>query len=85
MQGVFEKLLAKWETESGGIQISEQRRLTNLRFADDVLLVACDAESLKGMLEDLADKAAQVGLELHYGKTNVLCNRPAREKSSGQK
>ena len=31
------------------------------------------------MLEDLAERSAMVGLQLHYGKTKVLCNKFARE------
>ena len=67
-------LLDKWAREGGGVEVGGGRRLTNLRFADDVLLVAASAAKLQEMLADLADAAAQVGLELHFGKTKVLCN-----------
>lgn len=43
--------------------MTQQRRLTNLRFADDVLLVAGSAEVLEGMLADLAREAGMVGLQ----------------------
>ena len=65
----------RWRVDVGG-----GRRLTNLRFADDVLLVAESAAKLQEMLADLADAAAQVGLELHFGKTKVICNTFGRQR-----
>ena len=49
-------------------------RLTNLRFADDVLLVAKTLPQLTSMLEQLAQEAKQCGLELHPEKTKILSN-----------
>ena len=85
LQEVFQKLDPLWRTEGGGIQITQQRQLTNLRFADDVLLTASDATTLERMLTELADAALEVGLELHYGKTTVLCNRFARKDDPREK
>ena len=79
LQSVFARLAAKWADEGAGIKITELRWLTNLRFADDVLLTAGSAEVLEAMLADLAREAGAVGLQLHYGKTKVICNRFARE------
>ena len=49
-------------------------RLTNLRFADDILLIATPRDQLKSMIEDLEKHTAEVGLEIHMGKTKVLRN-----------
>ena len=76
--------MPKWDAQGGGIKVTDGRRLTNLRFADDVLLVACSGEVLQGMLEDLAREAGKVGLQLHYGKTKGLCNQFAREGDGRQ-
>ena len=46
----------------------------NLRFADDVLLVARCAKALKHMLEDLREAMAKVRLEMRFGKTKRLAN-----------
>ena len=50
-----------------------------MRFADDVLLIARSAGELEGMLGDLAREAEEAGLQLHFGKTKVLCNKFGRE------
>ena len=49
-------------------------RLTNLRFADDVLLVGSSLQQVSAMLQDLAAAAGKVGLELHPDKTKILAN-----------
>ena len=85
LQGVFAVLVAKWEEEGRGLKVTEDQRLTNLRFADDVLLLASSAGMLEGMLEDLAREAGRIGLQLHYGKTKCLCNRFAREHDARTK
>lgn len=77
LQMTFAKVSAKWKAMEAGIPVGE-RRLTDLRFAGDVLLIASTAGELEGMLEDLAGEAGQVGLQIHFGKTKVLCNRYAR-------
>jgi hypothetical protein len=48
--------------------------LTNLRFADDVALIARTLLQAERMLRDLAEAAATRGLELHFGKTKILTN-----------
>ena len=46
--------------------------VTNLRFADDIVLLASTRAQLKQMLQDLIDAAGCSGLEVHMGKTKVL-------------
>ena len=54
------------ELKSGGID------LTNLRFADDVILVAQSRGDIRKMLQDLSAFAAGYGLHGHFGKTRIL-------------
>ena len=46
--------------------------LTNLRFADDILLVAQSRADASKMLGDLANEALTYGLEINFAKTKVL-------------
>ena len=66
----------RWRRRKWGIQVGHGTggRLCNLRFADDLLLMASSKKQLKSMLTDLIDAVAQVGLEIHDGKTKVLTN-----------
>jgi hypothetical protein len=73
-----------WRRNRWGINIGDGYRrelLCNLRFADDILLLAPSKRQLKRMLQDLADVTAKVGLEIHMGKTSVLCNVPDAKRS----
>ena len=55
--------------------------LTNLRFADDIVLVASSLQTLRRMMEDLSAEAKKVGLEIHMGKTKILTNKQGRRKN----
>ena len=48
--------------------------MTNLRYADDVLLIARSLPQLRNMLVDVDTEASKVGLKLHPGKTKILHN-----------
>ena len=48
--------------------------MTNLRFADDLVIVAASPSKLKKMLADMIDVARTRGLEIHPGKTKILSN-----------
>ena len=49
-------------------------RLTNLRFADDVLLLTDNKKRMLSMLEDLSTESAKHGLHLHPDKSKVITN-----------
>ena len=51
---------------------SQGRSLTNLRFADDVLLAARSKADIIKMLKDFAQDSEKCGLKLNYGKTKVM-------------
>ena len=63
-------LKEKWSQKKYGIQLSQasSTNLTNLRFADDILLVGRSLPQIKAMLSDVAAAAAEVGLDLHPDK-----------------
>ncbi|CAK0810916.1 unnamed protein product [Prorocentrum cordatum] len=56
--------------------------LTNLRFADDVLLFAQSQRDAANMLSHLQQEAAQYGLIVHPDKTKVLANVGVRVGST---
>nr|pir hypothetical protein Y105C5A.f - Caenorhabditis elegans [Caenorhabditis elegans] len=51
------------------------RNLTNLRFADDIVLIANHPNTASIMLQELVQKCSEVGLEINTGKTKILRNR----------
>ena len=53
---------------------TDHTQLTNLRFADVILLFANTLRQLKTMLKDIKRAAAKVGLEMHPEKTKILSN-----------
>jgi len=50
------------------VEGGKEARLTNLRFADDVLLVAESEHQLAKLLEILVDETRGIGLEIHMAK-----------------
>ena len=50
-------------------------RLTNIRYADDVLLYAKSLQELESMTERILDALKAIGLSLNAKKTSILkCN-----------
>jgi hypothetical protein len=68
-----------------GLDVGSKEMLTNLRFADDVVLVARTLPQAERMLRDLAEAAAVRGLELHIGKTKILSNSKRRKGLNARK
>ena len=60
-----------------GIKLSEKTEdcLTNLRFADDVLLFSTSLERLREMLCEFKASTEAVGLGIHPDKTKILSNQ----------
>ena len=52
----------------------EEGWLTNLRFADDILITGRSLHQVKQMLKDLVEEAGKVGLEIHPLRTKILNN-----------
>ena len=80
MEVCFRELKSKWaklnERRSGpyiGLVIdNEHDVLSNLRFADDVLLVAQSLADARKMVGHLAETASKYGLKLNRAKTKIL-------------
>ena len=72
------KLKSKWNEKQWGILLQPHRTstnvLTNLRFADDILLLATSMTHLREMIADLSTEARKTGLLLHPDKTKILHN-----------
>jgi hypothetical protein len=69
-------LKQKWSTKRWGVQLgwTGESEMTNLRFADDILLIGRTLPQIRSMLSDVAREASKVGLELHAGKTKIIHN-----------
>ena len=70
--------IQRWQEKRGmGIYLSDQERdcLTNLRFADDVMLFATSKEQLRNMMYEFKKATEKVGLKIHPDKTKILCNQ----------
>ena len=73
---MMRELTTQWNQRSQGVRLHPDhfRRLNNLRFADDLLIVATSSSDIRAMLADLSEEARGVGLTLHPDKTKVLHN-----------
>ena len=69
LEGVFREL----EWENFGYNIDGQN-LTNLRFADDIILIAKTKAELQEMVQQLYNASKNVGLKMNKKKTQVMHN-----------
>ena len=70
LEEVFRGL--KW-SKKAGISING-RKLTNLRFADDIVIFATSHKQLQEMLQELHKESKKVGLLLNFNKTKIMTN-----------
>ncbi|KAJ4435084.1 hypothetical protein ANN_23659 [Periplaneta americana] len=56
-----------------GITI-DGKKLSNIRFADDIVLLATSAKKLEAMIVELQNLSTEVGLQLNPQKTKVMTN-----------
>ena len=52
------------------------RNINNLRYADDITLMAESEEELKGLLMKVKEKSEKVGLKLNIQKTEIMASCP---------
>ena len=74
-----------WQKKKGiGIYLSDNDHdcLTNLRFANDVLLFATSKEQLQKMMYEFKESTEKVGLRIHPGQTKVLSNQSSLSPDS---
>ena len=62
------------ETQAG-IKISG-RNINNLRYADDITLMAESEEELKSLLMKVKEESEKVGLKLNIQKTKITASDP---------
>ena len=77
LQFSLEGDLKRWQEKQKGIRLSDKKDdcLTNLRFADDVLLFSTSLEKLREMLCEFKASTRAVGLGIHPDKTKILSNQ----------
>ena len=68
----------KWKAKlfHHGVQLGHGNRLTHIRYADDLMLVATSSKDLIYMLETLIPELAACGLQLNSAKTKILTTSP---------
>ena len=58
-----------------GIKIA-RRNVNNLRYADDILLMAESEKELKSLLMKMKEESEKVGLKLNIQKTKIMASGP---------
>ena len=58
-----------------GIKIA-WRNINNLRYADDITLMAESEEELKSLLMKVKEESGKVGLNLNIQKTKIMASGP---------
>ena len=53
-----------------------RRNINNLRYADDITLMAESEEELKSLLMKVKEKSEKVGLKLNIQKTKMMASSP---------
>ena len=53
------------------------RNINNLRYADDITLMAESEEELKSLLMKVKEESEQVGLKLNIQKTKMMASVPS--------
>ena len=58
-----------------GMEIAK-RNISNLRYADDTILITESEEELKSLLRKVKEKSEKVGLKLNIQKTKIMASGP---------
>ena len=67
----LEEVFRKLEWENKGILING-KKLSNLRFADDIVIFSTNIKELEGMLNELNELGKPAGLRINFEKTKIL-------------
>ena len=75
--------LKRWQEKQKDIRLSDKNEdcLTNLRFADDMLLFSTSLNKLEEMFCDFKRSTEAVGLGIHPSKTKILSNQMKVKKN----
>ena len=63
------------EETQAGIKIA-RRNINNLRYADDITLMAESKEELKSLLVKVKEESENVGLKLNIQTTKIMASGP---------
>ena len=63
------------EEVQAGIKIA-RKNISNLRYADDTILMAESEEKLKSLLMKVKEESEKVGLKLNIQKTKIMASDP---------
>ena len=63
------------EEAQAGIKIAG-RNISNLRYADDTIVMAESEEDLKSLLKKVKEESEKVGLKLNIQKTKIMASGP---------
>ena len=66
---------AELDEAQAGIKIAG-RNINNLRYADDITLMAGSKEELKSLLMKVKEESQKVGLKLNIQKTKIMASGP---------
>ena len=66
---------ARLDESQAGIKISG-RNINNLRYADDITLMAESEEELKSLLMRVKEESEKAGLKLNIQKTKIMASNP---------
>ena len=66
---------ARLDEEQAGIKIA-RRNTNNVRYADDITLMAESEEELKSLLMKVKEESEKVGLKLIMQKTKIMASGP---------
>ena len=66
---------ARLDEAQAGIKIA-RKSISNLRYADETILMAESKEELKSFLMKVKEKSKKVGLKLNIQKTKIMASGP---------
>ena len=74
----LEAAIRRWKSKLGqqGLRVDTGERLTNIRYADDLMIYARSCSELCDMMEKLMAELAEVGLSPNTDKTKIMTTMP---------
>ena len=77
----LEYAMKKWKlrVQHCGLHCADDELLTNVHYADDLMLYARSGTDLSSMVESSVEELAAVGLHLNTSKTKILTTQNSKE------